>query len=191
MFEPYETSRFVLRELEERDLPALFENLSDPVLMRYYDIAPLKSLEEADDLLFRWRMLAFNGTGLRWAITRKDSDYLIGTCGFHCIDRVKGRAQIGYEINRDFWGRGVLSEVLPAALTHAFNVLFINQITALIAPENVASVALVTKFGFQNGGLISDQVTVNGKSIDMLSFSLMRAAHPSRVHTELALATEI
>src|SRR5690606_25213401 len=86
----YETTRFRLRAIRDDDLPALLENFSDPALMRYYGMPVMRTPEEVRALVERWRGWETKGTGVRWAIARKDTDALIGTCGFHDLDRANG-----------------------------------------------------------------------------------------------------
>lgn len=184
MLRRYETTRLVLREIEDYDLPAIFENLSDHELTKFYDLAPVETLEQVEYLVSHWHRIAREGTGLRWAIASKDSDRLIGTCGFHCRDTARGLAQIGYEVNRHYWGRGIMSEVLPAMLQHAFDNLSLRRVGALIEIDNAPSIALVSKFGFQCKELILGHVVASGRRTDTFSFELkadeLRYASPAQ-----------
>ena len=172
MLKRYETTRLVLREIVDDDLPAIFENLSDHELTKFYDLAPVETLDQVEFLVSHWHRIAREGTGLRWAIASKDSDRLIGTCGFHCMDAARGLAQIGYEVNRHYWGRGIMSEVLPVVLKHAFANLSLNRVAALIEVDNTASIALIGKFGFQCKELIRGHVVASGRRADTFLFEL-------------------
>lgn len=172
MLKRYQTTRLVLREIVDDDLPALFENFSDTELTKFYDLTPVETLEQVECLVARWHRIARDGTGLRWAIASKDSGHLIGTCGFHCVDTAEGLAQIGYEVNRHYWGRGIMSEVLPVMLQHAFDNLSLSRVAALIETGNMASISLVRKFGFQCKDLLRDHVVASGRRTDTFLFEL-------------------
>lgn len=176
----YESERFRLRDFEPGDLAAVYENFSDPRVMKYYDAAPLGKMAEAERLLAEWRHAEHHGTGLRWAIADRNSNRLIGTCGFHALARRHRRAEIGYELHPDWWGRGVMSEVLPLALEHAFRKLQLNRLAALILPANRPSIALVRKFGFRREGLLREFVRVADRRLDMESYSLLQADYNAR-----------
>ena len=169
----YEAERFRLRRLTKGDIANIYDNFSDTELMKFYDMAPFDNKEQAEDLFECWQANNLQGTGYRWCIAMKDANRLIGTIGFHCIDATSARAELGYEINRDFWGRGVMSEVLPYVLHHGFDVLELNRLSALIRPGNVASIALVRKFGFWQEGVLRSYTRISGVSTDVISFSLL------------------
>lgn len=178
------TSRFHLRPIQDSDLPALFRNFSDPALMQFYDLAPIRTLAEMKDLVARWRRWEGKGTGKRWAIALKDTDEAIGTCGFRDIDMRVRCAEAGCELSREYWGRGVMPEVAPFLGRYAFEELALNHIKAFVAPGNRASIALLEKFGFRKKRLVRDRVIINGKGFDMLYFTMTRAAYRAKVHPQ-------
>lgn len=178
----YITPRFRLRSIEDRDLPALFRNFSDPELMRFYDLAPVTNMEEMLALVARWRRWEAKGTGVRWTIARKDTDEAIGTCGFRDIDLRARCAEAGCELSPAYQGRGVIPEVAPCVGRHAFEVLALNHLKAFIAPGNRASTALMEKFGFRKRGLVRDRVIVEGRRRDMLYFTITRATYRAKVY---------
>lgn len=172
----YETGRFRLRPVDAGDVAELYENLSDPVLMEHYDMAPLRSLEEAEDVLLHWKAAEISRTGCRWAITEPGLDRLIGTIGFHSLNMKHRRCEIGYELSRDFWGQGVMSEVFPHILRHAFEHLELSRVGALVAPANEASIGLLQKFGFEQEGVLRSYMNVNDTHTDMIAFGLLKTA---------------
>jgi len=84
-------------------------------------------------------------------ILRKDDDVLIGHCGFHGTPSDIGRAEIGYTIFLPYRRRGYASEAAQGleqwARSQGSPVVF-----ATVSSTNVASLALVTKLGFQRTG---------------------------------------
>lgn len=172
-FREYATRRFRLRPITHDDVNAIYANFSDPELMQHYDLAPFTSREQASDLIAFWRVAMLKGTGCRWGIADWSGNRLIGTVGLNNIDMRLDRAEIGYELNRAWWGKGIMTEVVPSALFHAFHVLGLDRLTALIQPGNHASISLVEKLGFRSGGLLRNYIKVAGESRDVLSYRLM------------------
>jgi ribosomal-protein-alanine N-acetyltransferase len=77
-----ETPRLVLREIVAADAPALLSIHGNPELMRWFGNDPLPDLAAAEALINTfnsWRQLPNPGT--RWAIERRQTPGLIGTCG--------------------------------------------------------------------------------------------------------------
>lgn len=146
----YETARCLLREVELADAPLILKNFSDPELMAHYDMKAVHTFHEAEQMLECWINGFATGRRRRWAIVLKESNVAIGTCGLHAINRERGYAEIGYEIGRNYWGKGILSEVFPVLLQDAFDELGLYRLAARVSPRNFASVALLKKFGFRH-----------------------------------------
>ncbi|HEX7030200.1 MAG TPA: GNAT family N-acetyltransferase [Gammaproteobacteria bacterium] len=175
------TPRFTLRAVAESDLDALLRNFSDRALMRYYDGTPLDDLAAVRELLETWRRRERKGTGLRWAIARKDNDELIGTFGLHDIDRRARCAQIGCEVARAYWGRKVMNEIAPVIGRHVFEELDLRRLDACIAPRNRASIALIESLGFRRRRLLRQRMILNGRRSDVFLYSMTRARYRALV----------
>jgi RimJ/RimL family protein N-acetyltransferase len=46
----------------------------------------------------------------RWGISLKSSGQLVGTCGFHKWNKHDLHAEIGYDLNPEFWGQGIMTK---------------------------------------------------------------------------------
>lgn len=67
------------------------------------------TLDETEDII-RFHL---EDTGCRWGIFSKTDAKLIGTCGFHCwVQGELARAEIGFDLAREYWGRGLMQEAL-------------------------------------------------------------------------------
>jgi diamine N-acetyltransferase len=100
---------------------------------------------------------------LRLAIC-KDRDFpAVGLVDLFDFDPKNNRAGVGIVIqgleNRN---QNIGSEALDLLIQYAFYHLNLHQLYANIGTENAASIALFTKFGFQNIGIKKDWNLVNG-----------------------------
>ncbi len=60
----------------------MYTYLSDPEVVKYMGLAPFKSKKETREE-FQWYEKIFSdNTGIRWGITLKGSENVIGSCGF-------------------------------------------------------------------------------------------------------------
>ncbi len=105
-----ETDRLHLRPVRDGDLEALFAIRSDPEMMRYIGRPLMKDRTEAGALLALIRREYEAGTGIKWAITFRDRDEMIGNMMFRGISREHFSGEIGYMLHRDFWRKGIMRE---------------------------------------------------------------------------------
>lgn len=174
-FPQLETERLILREfrLDEADETALFHLFSDSRITRFYNVNTFTKPEQAGIMLRRRHSRFWQGRGIRWAITLKGKDELIGSCGFNSLNHKKGEGELGYELARPFWNQGIMTEAVRAAVTYGFTKLALNQIEAWIVPENRASANLLIKVGFQSEGVQAGKGYWDGRSHDLELFSML------------------
>ncbi len=112
-------------------------------------------------------------SGIRWAITLKPDDRMIGSCGFHLYDRRHRRVEIGYELHSDFWRQGIMSEAAEAVVQFCFERLDLHRVEADVVEGNVASAALLKKVGFTLEGIWRDRVFKRGAFHSLWQFGLL------------------
>jgi len=117
--------------------------------------------------------IAREKSGIRWAITLKPADTMIGSCGFHLYERRHRRAEIGYELHSDYWRRGIMSEATAAVLRFCFDRLGLHRVEADVVEGNVASAALLKKMGFTLEGVWQDRVHKRGAFHSLWQFALL------------------
>ena len=147
-----ETERLLLRPLSVLDAEAMQRVFGDPEVMRFGPGVRTPAWVEGwlCDCLESY---ATRGFGLL-ALVEKRSGEVIGYCGLsHCPD-VAGRPEIeiGYRLARPFWGRGYATEGVRAIRDHAFGVLDLPRVIALIDPQNTASIRVAEKAGLRLEG---------------------------------------
>lgn len=172
-FPELRTERFILRELENRDARELFKILSDDKVMYYYGSDPLVTVYEAKNVISYFKEQFTQGKAIRWAIADAQTNQLIGTIGFHNWLSQYHRAEIGFEVSQDYWQRGVASEAARAVLTYGFEEFALHRISALVAPENLASNALVQKLGFKAEGLLEDYAYSHGRFMNLTMYRML------------------
>ena len=180
VFPRLETERLVLRQLATTDASALFGILSDADTMTYMDTPPMSDVGEAEALIARQAEAFVAGTGVRWAITLRGDDRVIGTFSLFRIDRESRRAEVGYVLDRGHWGRGYNHEAATRVLEYAFEELDLNRLEAELDPENVASAKAAHRLGFVDEGLQRERWIVAGKVSDSLLVGLLRAEWDTR-----------
>lgn len=172
-FPEIQTKRLVLKEIQYTDAKDLHEFLSDVEVRKYIGIPPYTKMEETYKEI-EWYDKIFNTkTGIRWGIALKNDPTIIGSCGFLNMSQANVRAEIGYELHRNYWRQGIVSEALEAVIKYGFEEMKLNRIEALIEPENVASVKLVERLDFLQEGLLREYEYGAGKFDDLYMYSLL------------------
>ncbi len=134
-----ETERLILRRYKKEDLHDLFEYLSDKKVVEFEPYKPM-SLDEAEENL-KWRI----GTDEMIALELKNSHKMIGN--IYMGKREFEALEIGYVLNRDYWGNGYAAEGCKALIQQAFS-NGIHRIYAECDPENISSWKLLEALGF-------------------------------------------
>lgn len=171
-----DTERYRLDQLQRADAPALLTHFADPDVTRYLDFDPLADLAEARAIIDWAEGLARDRVGGRWAIRARDAGVWLGTAGFNAITRTRAsRGEIAYDLAREWWGRGVMREVLPVLLGVGFVDLDLNRLEAFVTPGNEPSARLLTRHSFRQEGLLRAYGRWRGRDWDQELWSLLRA----------------
>lgn len=154
----------------------MFALFADPRVAVPTHIAPFAGIEQADELIaFFGRRFAAKG-GIRWGLTLKGDDTIIGTAGFPGIDDETYRARIGYDLASAHWGRGLATEAVRALVGFGFAQLNLNRIEATTNLDNTGSMRVLAKVGFTEEGILRDYTYWRevGAFSDARMYSLVR-----------------
>ena len=147
------TERLVLRAVTENDASALFAIFSDDAVMRYWSRPPMTSIEDARALVTEIEAHWRSRTLFQWGVTERMGGSLIGTCTIYGWNRTHARAELGYALRKDRWGRGLATEAVRAVLDFAFGPMGLHRVGADTDPRNEASARLLERLGFQREGM--------------------------------------
>lgn len=173
MFPILETERLLLREITEGDAAIIFSILSKDEVTRYYGQETLESIEQANAMIDNHQKKFIENRGFRWGIVKKDTKHLIGTIGLDSYIPKQRRANMGYEIHPDQWGKGFATEAASKVISYGFDVLNLMRIGAVVFPENSSSNKLLNRLGFQKEGTLRNYIFQNGKSFDTFVYSIL------------------
>lgn len=68
----------------------------------------------------------------RWIVLNKTSNEPVATVGFNSIQRSDEKADIGYELGRQHWGKGYTRQIMEKILLFAFKKLMLKELTVEI-----------------------------------------------------------
>jgi len=152
-----------LREFKEQDWESVHLYACDPEVVRYMPWGPNT---EDDTHNFIRRAIAYQRESPRrhfeLAVVLKEGKLLIGGCGIRVSNPDLGEGNMGYCLNKDFWGRGYATEAANALLSFGFETLNLHRIYATCDPENGASVRVLEKIGMTLEGRLRENIRIRG-----------------------------
>jgi [ribosomal protein S5]-alanine N-acetyltransferase len=167
------TERLRLRPPLLKDAAALLGILGDPEVTRHLNVSTFKTLARARAAVGRLRRRYAARDTIRWAVELKEPGEVIGTIGLLRFDFEHRHAEVGYEIGRRWWGRGLAPEAAAAVIRYGFSVLKLHRIEAGVLPDNAASVRVLQKLGFVEEGTRRGYLQFKGRFHDFRWFSLL------------------
>jgi len=148
------TPRLALRELKLEDARAVATRAGDRRVARYLIAVPSPY---PVSLAARWishRIAWWSaGRGVTLAITTRDApDVLLGSVSLRRYARDR-RAELGYWLGLDAWGRGFATEAAAALVDFGFRELGLARIYAQVLEGNAASCRVLDKLGMIEEGV--------------------------------------
>jgi RimJ/RimL family protein N-acetyltransferase len=152
-----ETKRLVLREIRLADASAILRNFSDEEVTKWFFDQPFTRLHQAEEIIREFGEKYQMVQGITWGICLKGENDVIGSCGFERFE-LGGSGEIGYDLAKEWWGKGLMREALQAILGYGFEKLELQRIEAGTYRTNNRSIALLERLGFQVLSVEDDSV---------------------------------
>lgn len=147
-FPSLQSERLSLRKLSLDDAEEIFSLRSNDLVNKYIDRLKASDIDEASAFINKVNIGIANNKWIYWALCLKNNPELIGTFCLWNINEEENKAEVGYELNPDYQGKGFAQEALSVVIDFGFNVMQLNKIEAYTHIKNTASTKLLEKFGF-------------------------------------------
>jgi ribosomal-protein-alanine N-acetyltransferase len=170
-----ETKRLLLRKMRLDDAEAMFAYASDPEVTRYVLWDTHRSIEDSESFL-RLAVEGYErGDFGGWGIVLKDGGAFVGTCGVDVgYAPEHARAELGYVLSREHWGRGLMPEAVRAVIRFGFDRMGLNRVEARCIAGNAASARVMEKAGMNCEGTLREREFIKGAYRDMKLYSILR-----------------
>ena len=167
-----ETPRLILRQITDtpEDGRDSLEFINDYSVYRYWGVydetndkngrrRPKKKIKL--DYQFITTMKEYKARReLTWLMELKDTHKVIGEIVLYDF-RLKKQADIGYRINKNYWGKGFTPEAGQAMCKVAFEAMDLTRLQIRCFTDNLSSVRVAEKLGFAKEGTIKQGAIVN------------------------------
>lgn len=147
MPQPIETPRLTLRELAPVDAGFILRLLNEPSFLRYIGDRGVRNESQALRYLRDGPMASYerHGHGLL-RVALKATDEPVGICGLVRRDTLP-HADIGFAFLPEHCSRGYAVEAAEAAIRHGRTDLGLDEILAIVAPDNARSIRVLERLG--------------------------------------------
>ena len=146
---PGNTERLRFRRLTLDDTNLMLAVWNDPAFIRYVGDRGIRTLEEARQAMLDGPLMLYEKYGHGpYRIALKNDDTAIGICGIFRRDGLD-EPDIGFSTLPKHCGRGYAYEAACAVIDYARADLGLPLLTAIVSPDNAASVGLIRKLGLR------------------------------------------
>jgi [ribosomal protein S5]-alanine N-acetyltransferase len=174
-FPVLETKRLQLKQITEQHIDRYFEIMAKDEVTKYYGMPSLTDREQARNLIQSFSERFAEKKSIRWGIIWCDTNEFLGTVGLNNWSPYSRKAEVGYELHPDFWGKGITTEAVSEIISYAFTKLNLFRIGAVTFPENHSSSKVLEKLGFQKEGVLRGYLYQKEQNHDALMFSLLKS----------------
>jgi ribosomal-protein-alanine N-acetyltransferase len=167
-----DTERLILKSVSPSLIHEIFETKEKNEIKCFFNadetaFAKLQIMHEKG-------METFNLSLYYFLIVSRESNEIIGECGFHTWNINHRRAEVFYFLKKDSdKQKGFMSEALPCVINYGFTTMNLHRIDAKIAAWNIPSVKLILKNGFIKEGTLREDYFFNGEHQDSDCYSLL------------------
>jgi len=174
-----ETERLRLRRFTMNDLSQIYENCwGDHEVWKWTNYAPMHSVEDvvhaADMFTDTWLNAYERSNRYSWAIQLKSTGEVIGRFfGMHPDDRLR-QIELAYELGRNWWNRGLMTEATQAVIHFFFQEVGLNRIQSHHADANPASGKVMQKCGMTYEGTMRQALVCNHGVFDKMNYAIVK-----------------
>lgn len=167
-------SKYLLKEIEKTDINNIHKGLSNSEVTEFYDVH-FSTIEETEEQMLWYQNLKKEGTGIWWGIYDKENNQFCGAGGFNGLDKNHQKAEIGLWLLKEYWGKGILKEVMPQLFELGFKNLNLNRIEGYVVSKNQKCKSALEKINFQFEGTMRECEIKNGEKINVDLYSILKS----------------
>jgi diamine N-acetyltransferase len=162
-----------IRQIEERDLPAMIALRADPAVWTFLGDIEMIGLERQRE----WFKALQHRVDVRYYILGTKALDFIGVVRTDEIDVVNRSIRVGGDILPKHQGKGYGTRMFRLIRKYCFDYLNMNRLWLLVLENNTVAVRLYRKVGFVEEGRQRNAIFRDGKYLDYLMMSLLRSEY--------------
>jgi ribosomal-protein-alanine N-acetyltransferase len=140
------TLRLTLRPVYPNDIDFIYTLFKRSETNKYSEFPDIETKKEAIEMYEKY-MKPGNESHFRLIIENLNHTSM-GTIGLYNYSINHRRAEIGYDLLKEYWGLGIMSEAVKAIVEYGFDELNLVRVEATVDTENIGSIRVLEKNGF-------------------------------------------
>lgn len=169
-----ETPRLYLRRIMESDYRDMYEYSQNSEVTKYLTWYEHDNPEYTKCYLKELQKAYKRGEFFDWGLEYKPHSKFIGTAGFTLIDEDNNSAEIGYVLNPQYQGLGLMTEAITEILDFGFSTLCFERIYARHIKGNDASAEVMKRCGMSYEGELRNSLFVKGEYKTVMIYSILK-----------------
>lgn len=166
-FPVFKTERLVLRQVMPTDAVSLMKIRGSDQAMRYIPRPRAKTIEDALVVIDMLSSGINEGKSINWAICNiENPEEIFGIIGYVNFYVEEGKAEVGYMLHPDYWGKGYINEAIKVVEDYGFEQIGIDVIEAKIDPRNENSLKILLRNNYSFDKLIEKSIVFEEEELD-------------------------
>ncbi len=169
-----ETERLILRDFVKDDWHAVLEYQTDPLYLRYNKWT--ERTPQAVQEFVGWfldQQVQTPRIEFQLAVVLRSNNQLIGNCDVRMGKADDVEANIGYELDPQYWNYGYATEAAHAVVDFGFQHFGVHRIWADLVADNVGSAHVLEKLGMKLEGRLREKGYFKGRWWDALIYAIL------------------
>ena len=172
-----------LRKLSVNDVQAIANLMNSNISKYLYEVPDPYSVQDALSFINTAHNDFESISALHLAIEYKGMSELwdnypvfVGSIGLKNIDLINKKADLGYWIGEEYWGRGIATECVRLIINYAFSSsdLGLREVIAYVFPENNASIRVLEKNGMKKKGEVNEYHELSKRYRNSLKYAIVQ-----------------
>ncbi len=170
------SERIILRPINIIDCADMYDYAKRENVGPMAGWEPHQSIEETKNIIktMQDEMLTETNIGV-FSIVYKKSMKMIGTVGLHRLNKQRKTAELGYILNPDYWGKGLMVEAVTKIIPWFFDELGLYRLECGHFDINQQSKRVIEKCGFTLEGTFRKKIVLKDESrCDLHHYSILK-----------------
>lgn len=171
-----ETERLILRDFVREDWRRVLAYQTNPLYLRYYEWSESDRTPETVQEFVGWfldHQKQNPRIKFQLAVTLKSNNLLIGNCGIRMDKAGALQADIGYELDPEYWNRGYATEAAHAIVDFGFSNLKLHRVWSWCVADNAGSAHVLEKLGMRLEGHLRKNEYYKDRWWDTLIYAIL------------------
>lgn len=109
------------------------------------------------------------------AVCSFDNKTFYGSGGLNSLSKKYKKSEIGFWLLTEFWGQGIMTEVMPIICNYGFDNLGLHRIEGLVETDNFNCKNAMKKLDFTHEGTMTDWEIKNEKFISLDIYAKLKS----------------